>query len=53
MQNLKETCGLAIQDDYETWNRKGRGVMYAKPLLIDQSDYDDTLQIFFDDHASK
>lgn len=49
---ILKSCGLAYQDDWEYWNQNGEKMDYAKPLMIDQSDYS-TLQIFFDDNINE
>ena len=49
-ETLQQTCGLAIQDDYRTWNQAGEISEAGKPLYIDPSDHF-TQHIFFDDNA--
>ena len=43
---------MAIQDDYENWAENDKHREVAKPLFIDQADYN-THHIFFDDNADE
>ena len=49
---LNQTCSIAIQDDWQTWNKNGEISDAGKPLFIDNSDHS-TQHIFFDDNANE
>ena len=49
---LNQTCAIAIQDDWKTWNKNGEISDAGKPLYIDNSDHS-TQHIFFDDNADE
>ena len=35
MENLKESCALAIRDDYKPWKEHDKDIEYSKPLIVD------------------
>ena len=49
-ETLQQTCAIAIQDDYRTWEQAGEASEAAKPMYLDPSDHH-TQHIFFDDNA--
>jgi hypothetical protein len=52
IQTLQKSSSMAISDDYENWKENDFHREVAKPLLIDQADYN-TQHIFFDDNADE
>ncbi|EGR28967.1 hypothetical protein IMG5_165630 [Ichthyophthirius multifiliis] len=49
---LKESCAIAIIDDWYNWNKNGEKYNFSKTLFIDQTDYL-TQHIFFDDNITE
>eukprot|EP00347_Sterkiella_histriomuscorum_P008273 403345711 len=52
LETLKKRSTMAIQDDFEQWQKTSFGNTGGKLLLIDQADYG-TQHIFFDDNAGE